>query len=142
MTAETVKYTRDEVETLEVAPGAERENLEGWVPQLIGDQGMSEAMEKAFAYRGDVTLTLKSGERFEAFVFNRHQGVTLADSWAQYYLPDAPEKRKVSYAQIARVEFSGKDYARGKHWEDWVKNYNEKKAAGEKYIAIEPEALE
>ena len=48
----------------------------------------------------------------------------------------------MSYADIASVEFSGKDRAAGKHWEDWVKKYNEKKAAGEKNIALLPEALE
>ena len=32
MTAEVAKYTREQVEALEVAPGAEHENLEGWVP--------------------------------------------------------------------------------------------------------------
>jgi len=30
----------------------------------------------------------------------------------------------------------------GKHWEDWVKAYTEKKAAGEKNIALVPESLE
>ena len=48
----------------------------------------------------------------------------------------------MGYAEIARLEFSGKDRAAGKHWEDWVKAYNEKKAAGEKNIALAPEALE
>ena len=100
------------------------------------------ALEKAFDYRGDVTLTLKSGERIEAYIFNRSTGATLADSWVQYFTPKATEKRKVSYAEIARLEFTGKDRAAGKHWEDWVKAYNEKKAAGEKNIALHPEALE
>jgi len=67
---------------------------------------------------------------------------TLAESFVQYFTPKVPEKRKVSYAEIARVEFSGKDRAAGKHWEDWVKAYNEKKAAGEKNIALVPDALE
>ena len=48
----------------------------------------------------------------------------------------------MSYAEIARLEFTGKDRAAGKHWEDWVRSYNEKKAAGEKNIALVPEALE
>jgi len=48
----------------------------------------------------------------------------------------------VSYAEIARLEFSGKDRAAGKHWEAWVQKYNEKKAAGEKNIALVPEALD
>ena len=101
-----------------------------------------EALEKAFNYRGDITLTLKSGERIEAYVFNRHTGGSLADSWAHYFAPNSSEKQKISYAEIARLEFTGKDRAAGKHWEDWVKAYNERKAAGEKNIGLQPDALE
>jgi hypothetical protein len=142
MTAEVAKYTREQVEALELAPGAEHENLEGWVPALANDEDLRQAMEKARDYRGDVTLTLKSGERIEAFIFNCQTGPTLADSFLQYFTPSSPAKRKVSYEDIASVEFSGKDRAAGKHWEDWVKAYNAKKAAGEKNIGLAPEALE
>ncbi len=142
MTAEVQKYSLEQIEALELAPGTEHEKLEGWVPTLASEEELRQALEKAFDYRGDVTLTLKNGERIEAYIFNRHTGATLADSWVQYFTPNAPEKRKVSYAEIARLEFSGKDRAAGKHWEDWVKAYNEKKAAGEKNIGLVPEALE
>ena len=142
MTAEVAKYTLEQVEALELAPGTEHEKLEGWVPELANEEDLRQALEKAFDYRGDVTLTLKSGERVEAFIFNRQGGRTLADSFVQYFTPSASEKRKVSYAEIARLEFSGKDRAAGKHWEDWVKAYNDKKAAGEENIGLHPEALE
>jgi hypothetical protein len=142
MTAEVLKYTREQVENLELAPGTQHEELEGWVPELVSDDDLRLALEKALDYRGDVTLTLKSGERIEAYIFNRQTGATLADSWVQYFTPKADDKRRVSYADIARLEFSGKDRAAGKHWEDWVKAYNEKKAAGEKNIALHPDALE
>jgi hypothetical protein len=142
MSAEVLKYTREQVEALELAPAAEREKLEGWVPTLASDEDLRQALEKAFDYRGDVMLTLKSGERIEAFIFNRRTGATLADSFVQYFTPGAPEKRSLSYAEIGRLEFSGKDRAAGKHWEDWVKAYSEKKAAGEKNIALLPDALE
>ena len=142
MTAEVQKYTLEQVEALELAPGAEHEDLEGWVPKLATDADLRDALEKALDYRGDVTLTLKSGEHIEAFIFNCHNGAALAESWVQYYTPSAPEKRKVGYAEIARIEFSGKDRAAGKHWEDWVKAYNAKKAAGETNIALAPDALE
>ena len=142
MSAEVLKYTLEQVEVLELAPGAQHENLEGWVPALATDDDLREALGKALDYRGDVTLTLKSGERIEAFIFNCHSGATLADSWVQYFTPTAPEKRKVGYVEIARIEFSGKDRAQGKHWEDWVKKYNEKKTAGETNIALAPDALE
>jgi hypothetical protein len=142
MTAEVQKYTLEQVESLELAPGAVHEKLQGWVPTLASEDDLKLALEKAFDYRGDVTLTLKSGESIEAYIFNRQTGATLAESFVQYFTPNAPEKRKVSYAEIARLEFTGKDRAAGKHWEDWVKAYNEKKAAGEKNIALHPEALE
>ena len=142
MTAEVQKYTLAQVEALELAPGAEHEELEGWVPALATDADLRDALEKALDYRGDVTFTLKSGEKIEAFIFDCKNGPTLAESWARYYAPTAPEKRKVSYAEIARLEFTGKDRAAGKHWEDWVKKYNERKAAGEKNIALAPEVLE
>jgi hypothetical protein len=141
MTAEVQKYTREQIEALELAPGTHHEELEGSVPSLATEQDLKNALEKAFDFRGDVTITLKSGEKIEAYIFNRQTGATLADSWVQYFAPNAPDKRKLSYADIARLEF-GKDRAAGKHWEDWVKAYNEKKAAGEKNIALHPDALE
>jgi hypothetical protein len=48
----------------------------------------------------------------------------------------------VSYADIAALAFSGRDMAAGKSWENWVRQYWEKKAAGEKNISLEPEELE
>lgn len=142
MSAEVLKYTREQVEALEVAPGFAHENLEGSIPTLASDAEVREALEKAFDYRGDVTLILKSGERIEAYIFNRQTGATLADSFVQYFTPSANDKRKVSYAEIAGLEFTGKDRAAGKHWEAWVAAYSQKKAAGEKNIALVPEALD
>jgi hypothetical protein len=142
MSAEVLKYTRAEIEELEVAPGFAHENLEGWIPALASDTEIREALEKAFDYRGDVTLTLKSGERIEAYIFNRSTGAALTDSFVNYFTPSANDKRKLSYADIARLEFTGKDRAAGKHWEAWVEKYNAKKAAGEKNIALVPEALD
>jgi hypothetical protein len=142
MTAEVAKYTMEQVEALELAPGTEHEKLEGWVPELAGEDDLRNALEKAFDYRGDVTLTLKSGERIEAFIFNRHTGPSLADSYVQYFAPNVTGKLKVGYAEIARLEFSGKDRAAGKHWEDWVKAYNDRKAAGEKNIALHPDKID
>lgn len=142
MTAEVQKYSIEQIEALELAPGTEHEQLEGWVPSLASDEEVRQALEKAFDYRGDVTMTLKDGRSVEAYIFNRLSGSTLADSFVQFFEPNVDGKQKVSYADIARLEFSGKDRAAGKHWEDWVKAYNERKAAGEKNIALHPDKLE
>lgn len=142
MTAEVQKYTLEQIEALELAPGFEHKQLEGWVPDLAGEDALKDALEKAFDYRGDVTITTRAGKRIEAYIFNRHTGATLADSWVQYFEPNVNGKQKLAYDQIARLEFSGKDRAAGKHWEDWVKAYNERKAAGEKNIALEPDKID
>jgi hypothetical protein len=142
MSAEAPKYTLQQVEALELAPGSRHEELEGWVPALASEEDLRAALEKAFDYRGDVTLTTRGGERIEAFIFNRRSGATLAESTVQYFTPAAPEKRSLAYSEIVRLEFSGKDRAAGKQWEDWVRKYNERKAAGEKDIALNPDPLD
>ncbi len=129
-------------EELEVAPGRERENLEGWIPQLARDEEIRVALEKAFDYRGDITITLKNGEKIEGYIFDRRSGKTLSDSAVRLYPRSGNQKVSVSYADIAALAFTGKDTAAGKSWEAWMQRYREKKAAGEKNIGLHPEALD
>jgi hypothetical protein len=129
-------------EELEHAPGRERENLEGWIPQLAGDEEIRQALEKAFDYRGDVSITLKSGEKVEGYIFDRRSGKSLADSVVRLYPKSGNQRVSIAYAEIAALAFTGKDTAAGKSWESWMKKYREKKAAGEKNIGLHPEALE
>ncbi|HLI64598.1 MAG TPA: hypothetical protein VKV05_14480 [Terriglobales bacterium] len=130
------------VDSLEVVNGREREQLEGWVPELAGDAELREAMEKAFDYRGDVTITRKDGSRVEGYIFDRRSGATLAESFVRLVPKDSAQKIAIAYSDIAALAFTGRDTAAGKSWEAWVRKYWEKKAAGEKNIALEPEKLE
>ncbi|HEY0794500.1 MAG TPA: hypothetical protein VGD64_01850 [Acidisarcina sp.] len=127
---------------LELAPGTKHENLEGWIPELATESEVVEALEKAFDYRGDVTLTLRDGSRVEGYIFDRRSGRSLAESSVKLFPVNSSQKLTVSYAEIARLEFSGKDRAAGKHWENWVQQYEKKKAAGETNIGLHPDALE
>ncbi|HYK35709.1 hypothetical protein [Alloacidobacterium sp.] len=127
---------------LEVAEGREREQLEGWIPPLASDAEIHQAFEKAFDYRGDVTLTLKDGRQINGYVFDRRSGKTLADSAVRIIPANERTKLTISYSDIAALAFSGRDTAAGKTFEAWVKKYWEKKMAGEKGIAIEPEKLD
>src|SRR5216684_4124146 len=129
-------------EELEHAPGRERENLEGWIPQLASDEEIRSSLEKAFDYRGDITITLKSGEKIEGYIFDRRTGTSLADSLVRLYPKTGGQKISILYADIAALAFTGRDTAAGKSWEAWMMKYNEKKAAGEKNIALQPESLE
>jgi hypothetical protein len=127
---------------LEVVPGFAKEKLEGWIPELAGEEEVRQALEKAFDYRGDVTITGKDGSKVEGYIFDRRSGKTLSDSMVRLYPKDSGEKLAVPYADIAALAFTGRDTAAGKSFEAWVKKYWEKKAAGEKDIQIKPEALE
>ena len=133
----------DEIEHIE---GRERENLEGWIPALATEAEVREALEKAFDYRGDVTITLKNGSTVEGYLYDRRSEPTLAASLVRIMpvpKPGAPAERvMVSYADIAALSFSGRDTAAGKSFDAWVKKYWEKKAAGETDIQIEPEKLD
>jgi len=122
--------------------GRERENLEGWVPALATEAEVREALEKAFDYRGDITITRKDGSQIMGYLFDRRSGSSLTDSFVRIIPSDARTKVNVTYAEIAAIAFTGRDTAAGKTFEAWVKKYWEKKAAGEKNIQIEPEKLD
>jgi hypothetical protein len=131
---------------LEHAEGRERENLEGWIPALATDAEVREALEKAFDYRGDVTITRKDGSVVEGYLYDRRSEPTLQASVVRI-MPtpkdgQAFERVMVRYADIAALSFSGRDTAAGQSFDAWVKKYWEKKAAGETGIQIEPEKLD
>jgi len=123
--------------------GVVHENLEGWIPPIASDEEIRAALEKAFDYRGDITLTLKDNTIVEGYVFDRRSdGKTLADCAVRLFPKSEDQKISISYSDVARIEFTGRDTAAGKSFETWVKKYQEKKAAGETNIGIEPEKLD
>lgn len=121
---------------------SEREVLQGWIPGLATDEETREALEKAFNYRGDVTITLKDGRKLDCYIFDRRSSATLYDSVVRVFAQGSTEKLSIRYSEIAGLEFTGRDTAAGKSWEAWVKKYLEKKAAGEKNIALLPDSLD
>ena len=131
---------------LEHIAGRERENLEGWIPALASEAEVRDALEKAFDYRGDVTITRKDGSLVEGYLYDRRSEPTLQASVVRI-MPTPKdgqtyERVMVSYADIAALSFSGRGTAAGKTFDAWVKKYWEKKAAGETNIQIEPEKLD
>jgi hypothetical protein len=127
---------------IEVAAGRESEQLEGWVPELASEAEIREALEKAFDYRGDITVTRKDGTKVEGYLFDRRPGATLTDSFIRIIPSNAQTKVNVAYSDVAALAFTGRDTAAGKTFEAWIKKYWEKKAAGETNIQIEPEKLD
>ncbi len=129
-------------DALEVAPARDRQRLQGWVPELAGEEELRQALERAFDYRGDVLITRKDGSQVEGYVFDRRGARTLAESRVRLLPKDGSGKISVSYAEIAALAFSGRDMAAGNSWESWVRQYWERKAAGETGISLQPENLE
>ena len=129
-------------DALEVSPGWQHEKLEGWVPALASEEETRKALEKAFDYRGDVTITRKDGSKIEGYLFDRRSGATLRESLVRLYPKNSKDKVGISYADIAALAFTGRDTAAGKSWEAWMKKYAARKAAGETNIALEPEPLD
>jgi hypothetical protein len=127
---------------IEHAAGREREQLQGWVPALATDAEIREALEKAFDYRGDITITRKDGTQVEGYLFDRRTGTSLENSLIRIMPSNGSPKLNIAYSDIAALAFTGRDTAAGKTFEAWVKKYFEKKAAGEKNIQIEPEKLD
>ena len=129
-------------DSLEVVEGFKHQQLEGWVPELATAEELRTALEQAFDYRGDVLVTRKDGSKIEGYIFDRRQGHTLQDSLLRLMPKDGSPKVSIPYSDIAALAFTGRDMAAGKSWENWVRKYWEKKAAGEQNIALQPEELE
>ena len=127
---------------LEVVPGFERENLQGWIPELATEADIRAVIEKAVDYRGDVTITRRDGSQITGYLFDRRVGKTLNNSIVRLMLPTSNQRPAIPYSEITGLAFTGRDTAAGKSYEAWVKKYWEKRAKGEKNISIEPEALE
>ena len=129
-------------EELEIAPGRAKESVEGWVPELATEDDLRAALEKAFDFRGDITLTLENGKTVEGYIFDRVTGTSLENSFVRVLPKDSTSRIKISYADVAALAFTGRDTAAGKSWEAWVKKYWEKKATGGPAASLQPDALE
>jgi hypothetical protein len=126
---------------LEVAPGTARSSVEGWVPELASEEELRSALEQAFDYRGDVTVTRKDGTKIEGYIFDRVTGENLPSSFVRILPRDSDQRVKISYADIAALAFSGRDPAAGKSWDAWVRKYWTKKSSGEGDLSLQPETL-
>jgi hypothetical protein len=131
-----------DADKLEVAPGTERQTVEGWVPDLATGEEIRTALEKAFDYRGDVTITCKDGAKIEGYIFDRVTGANLNSSFVRVLSKDSDQRVKISYADIAALAFSGRDPAAGKSWEACVRKYWIKKTTGSGDLSLQPESLE
>lgn len=74
---------------------------------------LAEQIEAAFDYRGDCTVTLKSGEQVVGYLFNRelapHPKVA-GEPFVELYLADGSRVRH-PVARVEAIALTGKDHA-------------------------------
>ena len=113
------------------------QSLEGAAFTFQTEADRVEAIDKAFDYRGDVTLTLNS-EQVEGYMFNRD--AKARPPRVEVFVKGSDEARVIPYADVMAIAFTGKDTADGKSWDAWVsKKESERKAEAER-IRAEAEA--
>jgi len=78
-------------------------------------------IEKAFDYRGDVTLRLKDGREAVGFLSNRESkgNRRCPEPFVEMMLSGQTEKTIIKYSEIRGVTLTGEDTAAGKSWEEW-----------------------
>ena len=111
---------------------------EGRVFQPATFSELAEAVELAFDYRGDVTLSLKSGESLSGYLFNRQ--VKSSDSYLEMFPSDSSAARHIRYDQIAAIAFTGDDTATGKSWEAWIAKKDSERRAEVERVATDAKA--
>ena len=116
--------------------------LQGLACEASNPEELRRALDEAFDFRGDVTITRKSsGESIQGYVFDRTSAATLSDSKIRIIPTNGGQRITIPYDDIAQVRFTGKDTAAGRSFETWMKKYVRNKLAGEA-ANIEPEPLD
>ena len=114
--------------------GGQGGSLEGRVFRPASFDEVGEAVELAFDYRGDVTLSLKSGESLCGYLFNRR--IAGSESCLELFPAESPKAVLVRYDEIVTIAFTGKDTASGKSWEVWTaKKESERRADADRVAA-------
>lgn len=118
-------------------PSTGSESLQGAVFTFESEQDRIEGIDKAFDYRGDVTITVR-GEIVEGYIFNRD--AAAKPPRVEVFVKGSETPKIIPYADISAIAFTGKDPADGKSWAAWVaKKDTERKAEAER-IRAETEA--
>ena len=96
-------------------------SLEGWAPGP--DVPIAEVIDRAFDYRGNVTLALVAGGELTGYLFNRD--ADAREPFVQLFDTAGGGPLTFRYADIRAIRFTGKDTAAGNSYAAWL----ERKAA-------------
>jgi len=118
-------------------PSTGSESLQGAVFTFQSEAERIDAIDKAFDYRGDVTLTV-AGQQIEGYIFNRDPKARPPQM--QVFVKGSDETYIIPYADVTAIAFTGKDTADGKSWAAWVSKKEHERQAEADRIKAEAEA--
>ena len=103
---------------------SEESSLEGWEPVVGAETTLDHVIERAFDYRGDVTVVRRDGTELVGYLFNRN--AEARQPFVQMFDRDGGGPFTVPYAEIRTIRFTGKDTAAGKSYEAWLRRKTER----------------
>ena len=107
---------------------SDEHTLEGWDSGPVEGERLAEVIERAFDYRGDVTLVRGDGAQLVGYLFNRN-----ADGprpFVQVFAAAGGDSISIPYADIRSIRFTGRDTAAGNSYAAWLRSREAAKAAG------------
>lgn len=105
----------------------EEKSLEGWAPDIRDAATLAEVVDRAFDYRGDVTVVLHDGRELIGYLFNRNRDA--AEPYVQMFEREGRDPSSIPYARIRAIRFTGKDTAAGNSYAAWLRSKEAAKAA-------------
>jgi len=102
--------------------------LEGWDPGAVEGERLTEVIERAFDYRGDVTVVRRDGAELVGYLFNRN--ADGARPFVQVFAAAGGDPVSIPYAEIRSIRFTGRDTAAGNSYAAWLRSREAAKAAG------------
>jgi hypothetical protein len=96
--------------------------LEGWEPAIGVEASLEDVVERAFDYRGDVTVVRRDGTELVGYLFNRNAETRVVQMFDR--AGDGPFT--VPYAEIRTIRFTGRDTAAGRSYEAWLRRKTER----------------
>ncbi len=101
--------------------------LEGWTPEVGGDLSLATIIDRAFDYRGNVTVVKVDGSEMVGFLFNRN--ADALEPFVQLFDLDGEGPLTIPYHTIRTIRFTGRDTAAGNSYAAWLRAKEAGKAA-------------
>ena len=98
---------------------SEGTTLEGWAPEIGRGVSLEEVVDKAFDYRGNVTVVKTDGSETEGYLFNRNGDAAVP--FVEMFDLNGAGPYTIAYREIRTIRFTGRDTAAGNSYAAWLR---------------------